>query len=1248
MIFAAVTHRPIDISEALDMIDGAESHATRLQSLADALHAMGFRRVVASLRDASFTATMVVRAGESDVGASLDPLPGAVWRRRIFAIERFRVEDMYMLDGADPWVSREFFGADASAPSEDASAWLATDLIVGMLRGLEGEIVGVVKMMAPSDGRRPSSQRLREISWLLRHTSSRLSHDSLTALAQRRAGRLQRLQEAGAALARSLDEDEIVRELARQAIRATGADGAQLAVPDIDRDELRTTYRIVRGVEKPRAPRPLGDGVIAHVARTGRAFRAGDREADRAHRLREGTVALPSSLDIVDDIENVPSVLAVPLLAGIRLVGVLAVHAAQREVFSAEDEEVLATMASQAATAIANAKRYAESERERRQTEALSDVARAVGASLRQGEVLRLILRHTLALLNTRGACIALRSGDYMHIVAAAGEAEVLAGVHLPVATSLLGKAVTTGDFVISNEFDRDPNSSRSVKRLAPIERALIAPLVSANNTIGAIAIINRAAPYTDEDAKVLRRLSDQVSVAISNARLFGEVERATKEWKVAFDSAANGMVVLDDTGRVRRCNASAARLTRAQTIPALLGSNFAESLLSVGNVEAGIDTLIRQSREDGDAVRATLRDEDRGMLFDLTVAPHPDGGSVIIFDDVTEVHGLAERHKRVLEMASEAIIITGTNRRVVYANPAAHKLFLSADLTGKPTSELTPSDAIEQLHSAESAALAGTVQRYQLPVLRSDGKVRLVSISSSPLVELGQTTGTVACLRDVTDMRADALALARSESRYERLVESATDAIFTVDTNGCFTSANKSMEEASGYSREQLMGVSCLELVDERDRALAAETLEQVFKGERHKVQLRCIGIEKNIIVVSMLVAPIADQERIVGCLAVVRDVTEEEMEREAARQTEQLASMGRVLGGIANDLNNPLSSLLAVAELHADSLSADDSSRKALEQIRDEARRASRIVKHLLGVANGIATDRSTVKLNQLVRDTLDLHGHLLRERHVTVRLELSAEDPSVRGNTTQLQQVMVNLLKNAGEVFEDWSGERLVRLRTSVQGELATIVIEDSGPGISAVHLPRIFEPWYTTQTDDQKRGLGLAVTRAVLIEHGGDISCESVEGNGAVFTITMPLVMHAAPVRCETDAPSSASILLVEDESTLSSAIERYLMHHGMSVTVASNGDDALTAIGEQKFDVILLDLRMYGMQGDDVYRKIEAIDKDQASRVVFVTGDMHNESVLEFIASTSRPAIAKPFQLSELKARIKSVLKARSR
>ena len=191
----------LSLTESLDAIDRAESTAARVQVAAERLHGMGFDRVVISLRDASLNPLLVVRAGlpetTSQSGLALKPLPGAVWRRRLSHLERFRVGDLHLLDGSDPWVSREFFGAVAH-PAGDGDTWLPTDLIVALLRGADGNLLGIVTLAGPRDGRRPSEVCRCDLSAIVRHLAARVAYDALRELAERRHQRLLRLQEAGA------------------------------------------------------------------------------------------------------------------------------------------------------------------------------------------------------------------------------------------------------------------------------------------------------------------------------------------------------------------------------------------------------------------------------------------------------------------------------------------------------------------------------------------------------------------------------------------------------------------------------------------------------------------------------------------------------------------------------------------------------------------------------------------------------------------------------------------------------------------------------------------------------------------------------------------------------------------------------------------------------------------------------------------------------------------------------------------
>jgi PAS domain S-box-containing protein len=1243
----------LSLTELFDAIDRAETTDARVQLTAEQLYRMGFDRVVITLRDESLNPTVVVRAGlpedASPSGFALKPLPGAVWRRRVSQLERFRVGDLHLLDGSDAWVSREFFGTEPH-PAGDGHRWLPTDLIVALLRGFDGELLGIVKLAGPRDGCRPSEGSRRDISAILRHLTARLAYDALRALADTRHQRLQRLQDAGASLTRSLDEHEITRELIRQAQLAVRSDGAAMLMPDLDADILITSLRIVRGIERARSPVRLGDGIVAEVARTGRPVRVGDRDADRA-RERAGQSTPLSMYDVVGESGAAASVLAVPVRVGIRLLGVLAVHSTHAGLYTAEDEEVLATMASQAATAIANARRYAESERERRTTEALADVARAVGESLRLGEVLRLILRHTVSLLGVQGACVALRDGDYLNIVASIGSASVLSGVHLPVRGSMIGRSVVSNEMIMLNEGSIEPALHRMVQHLSPIQRMVIAPLITGRGTIGSIVVMNRDRAFDQDDGKVLQRLADQVAVAIVNARLFEEVEKATREWKAAFDSTASGIVVIEESLTVSRCNARAAELC-GTTVSALLGRRFNEAL--VGNSASldaqTVERSIARALTDGIPTRELVRDDITGRLFSLVAVSHPDGGGVITFDDVTEAHRLTERHRKVLDTVSDAIVITDLEGRITFANPGARTLFRRQNLEGEAVANLTPADWIKSVQSFERLARAGEGQQYDCEVLRADGERRVVRVSSAPLYELGQVTSTVACLHDITERRAESRARERSESLNMRLVEAATDAICTVDVDGLFTSVNAGFLHSAGLQREEVLGQHFSVMVHPADRPTAVAMVAETLAGHPRKLQLRFLGAS-GARVGMITTAPIHEHGEVVGALGIIRDVTNDEIRRETNAHQARLAAVGQSLSRVANELNNPLASLLAVAELQATSPTMLAQDRRAIEQICEQAHRASRIVSLLLdstGDASHTAGQRGRVDVNALVRRAIEWHGYGWREHGIVVDFTAGEDLPAMSGDAIQLHQAVSNLLTNAEEALIDADGARCIRVVTRAGATGVEVQVSDTGPGIATHELARVFEPMFTTRADGGHRGLGLTIARTIAQDHGGALEAHSRAGEGAVFTLSFPALPEPTTAPRDTDAPLGApvpkgSLLLIEDEITLRSAISRFLRNAGYVVDVADGGAEALDLAADRPYDLILLDLRMNGLTGEQVYQSIESRDPEQARRVVFMTGDLHNADASRFIRRTGRPVLAKPFTLLDLETRVAQLL-----
>jgi two-component system NtrC family sensor kinase len=786
------------------------------------------------------------------------------------------------------------------------------------------------------------------------------------------------------------------------------------------------------------------------------------------------------------------------------------------------------------------------------------------------------------------------------------------------------------------------------VSTLAKIQRTMVAPLGTGRGTIGAVAVINRERPFDQEDAKVLQRLADQVAVAIVNARLFEEVEKATREWKLAFDSTASGLVVLEEALTVSRCNARAAELC-GSTIAGLLGKRFRNALVGAGDSPEGlnIDALISRALREGQPVRGTVRVASTGRLFTIIAAPHPDGGCVITFDDVSDASRLAEQHRAVLDTVSDGIVIIGQSGRISFANPAARALFQRHDLDGMAALQFIAPEWQAPVRRLESLVRNGKAQQYECEVLCADGSRRVVEVGSTPLVELGEITGSVACLRDVTTQRSDAIARERSETLYTRLVDSATDAIFTVDVKGHFTSVNPSFLNEAGLSRAQVIGQHYVTLVDPADRREAEQSMAATLAGERRRAQLRCLGAQGSRLTV-VTSAPIHEGGQVVGALGIVRDITNDEVQREARGQQARLAAIGQSLGRVANELNNPLASLLALAELHVESPTLAEDDKRAIEQMVEEARRASRIVNQLLEGSTEVTSSNDQpgrVPLNTVLRRALDLHGYSLRSARVRIVAELTDGMPDVDGDPLQLRQVFSNLITNAEQALIDHAGERELRVATRLEGPHAVVEISDSGPGIAPADLPRVIEPMFTTRSLRGHRGLGLTIAHTIVREHGGWLDVRSRLGEGVTCTVRFPLPNGAeAGARIPTPVSTPAislvrSVLLIEDEMTLRTTISRFLRGQGFTVDLAPGGSEALRLLQQHRYDVILLDLRMNGMTGEEVYQTIESSYPDQAARVLFMTGDLHSDTASRFIRRTGRPVLAKPFTLADLTARV---------
>jgi signal transduction histidine kinase len=257
-----------------------------------------------------------------------------------------------------------------------------------------------------------------------------------------------------------------------------------------------------------------------------------------------------------------------------------------------------------------------------------------------------------------------------------------------------------------------------------------------------------------------------------------------------------------------------------------------------------------------------------------------------------------------------------------------------------------------------------------------------------------------------------------------------------------------------------------------------------------------------------NLAIAPLVSKDlEQIGRLIIFDDVTDrDELERRLV-QADKLSSIGLLAAGVAHEVNTPLAVISTYAQMLAKQISGDDQKSKLLEKIAKQTFRASEIVNSLLNFSRTSTTDFIEVDLNRIIRETLTLIEHQLEKTGVEVKVNLDSALPGVKGNGGKLQQVFLNLFLNARDAM-DRGG--ILAVRTSSDGDTARVEVADTGQGIPAENLARIYDPFFTTKAARKGTGLGLSVTYGIVREHGGTIEVESQPGAGTRFVVELPLV------------------------------------------------------------------------------------------------------------------------------------------
>jgi len=392
----------------------------------------------------------------------------------------------------------------------------------------------------------------------------------------------------------------------------------------------------------------------------------------------------------------------------------------------------------------------------------------------------------------------------------------------------------------------------------------------------------------------------------------------------------------------------------------------------------------------------------------------------------------------------------------------------------------------------------------------------------------------------------------------------------------------------------------------------------------------------------------------------------------RDQLLQSEKLAAIGRLVAGVAHELNNPLTSIIGIAQI-LQTYEVNQEISDYLASLVREAHRTANIVRSLLDFSRQHKPNKGIIEIHQVLKSVFDILAYDLRSNNINLVTEFSPDVPSTMADPHKLQQVFVNLITNAKQALveskEDGqltvvtqTGASLYNKRSCgrqgmadpVIDKVIRIIVRDTGPGIPAAVLPHVFDPFYTTKPIGGGTGLGLSVCHGIIREHGGYMWVESTEGKGASFYVELPVITPDTYRRSDNQenepaanrqdmTPAAANLLIVEDEESIRRVMARYLESSGYTVSQAADGEQAYAMILGNNYDLIICDIRMPRLSGDALYSRLKQREPQKNSRFLIITGDLVSGESAQFLKETALPYLSKPFEMEELAKKVAAVI-----
>ena len=523
----------------------------------------------------------------------------------------------------------------------------------------------------------------------------------------------------------------------------------------------------------------------------------------------------------------------------------------------------------------------------------------------------------------------------------------------------------------------------------------------------------------------------------------------------------------------------------------------------------------------------------------------------------------------------------------------------------------------------------------------------------------------------DITEQHLAREALRLSEEKFRGLVETTSDWIWQTDSEGRYTYASPRVSDLLGYTPEEVVGRCAFDFMPEEESARVKAEFARICREARPFFGLVNRNHRKDgkLVVLETSGVPRLDgQGKLVGFQGIDRDVTERVRDEEERlhmerhlQQVQKLESLGVLAGGIAHDFNNLLTTVLGNAELALEELPPSSPVRESLREIRETAVRAADLCRQMLAYSGKGRFVIETLVLRDLVTEMVQLlHTSISRKAQLNLRLNESL--PPVRGDATQIRQIVMNLVINASEAIGEQPGVITVAtgqtdyaaeaLREGSLGEdlpagpYVWLEVSDSGCGMDEDTREHAFEPFFTTKFTG--RGLGLSAVLGIVRRHHGALFLTSRQGEGTTFRVLFPLSRDVPePQRAERAESipwqGCGTILLVDDEEMVRKMGGRLLERLGFQVLLAEDGREALAryqAAGPE-ISLVLLDLTMPHLNGEETYRELRKLNPNV--RVLISSGYSEAEIASRFLGTGLAGFVQKPYTKEEMVRQLKQAL-----